>query len=265
MSEQTFSDVMGGITGQGDHWKAAVPTHWRQGRTAFGGIIAALSLEAARRAFQEMPLLRSAQISFIGPVPGEADFQCTLLRQGRSATFVQVSVTAEGTPAAQAVFCFGASRLSALHDPAPAPETVPPPEETEPLFPSSELGPAFIKNFDTGFAAGFRPVSAVPHASNHLWLRHRDVRAQSSETGFLALADAPPPAAMAMMREPGPISTVSWLMTLFDHDFVSRDGWWLIRSVADQVSDGYSSQSMAIWNRDGRPMALARQAIAVFG
>ncbi len=121
------------------------------------------------------------------------------------------------------------------------------------------------QHFDMRLAAGHHVVSGadVPFAT--LWVRHNDARAWDSEAGFLALCDAPPPAAMTMMREPAPISSVSWLINMLSDDVTTQDGWWLIGNRADHVADGYSSQAMSIWARDGRPMAHAHQTVAVFG
>jgi len=46
-----------------------LPDSWLQGRTAYGGLTAALALAAAQQSGSEgLPPLRSAQVSFIAPV-----------------------------------------------------------------------------------------------------------------------------------------------------------------------------------------------------
>ncbi len=140
-----FSTVVGGLAGADTLWQGHVPESWRQGRTAFGGIVAALALRAARSAFPQEPPLRSAQVSFIGPVAGDATFQCTRLRKGRSATFVQVSVSADGASAAECVFCFGAARPSALSFAAPGPADGLAPEDTQSFFANSPRRPTFAQ------------------------------------------------------------------------------------------------------------------------
>ena len=44
----------------------------------------------------------------------------------------------------------------------------------------------------------------------------------------------------------------------------TEDGWWLLRTTAETVANGYSSQAMTIWNARGEPILAARQNIAVF-
>ncbi|MGF1455173.1 MAG: acyl-CoA thioesterase [Alphaproteobacteria bacterium] len=260
-----FSTVLGGLTGDGPTRHGHIPDNWRQGRTVFGGIVAAMALAAARSTFPgETAPLRSAQVSFIGPLVGDATFQCDLLRKGRSASFVQVSVSSEGTVAAQCVFCFGAARPSAISYRNLGPNALSP-EETPSFFEDMNRRPVFARNFEMRLAAGYRPVSGAAKPRMTLWVRHGDEQAWTSEAGFLALCDAPPPAAMSMLQDFAPISSMSWLITMLTDTISTREGWWLIGNRADHVADGYSSQAMSIWNRFGRPIAQAQQTVAVFG
>ena len=74
----------------------------------------------------------------------------------------------------------------------------------------------------------------------------------------------PPPAAMSMMTEPGPISSMTWMAEFLTDDIVTTEGWFLVHHEAQATRDGYSSQSMRMWNADGQPMMIGRQTIAVF-
>ena len=55
----------------GDQWRYHIGPDWMQGRTAYGGITAALTLDAVMRDHPGDAPLRSTQISFVGPVGGE--------------------------------------------------------------------------------------------------------------------------------------------------------------------------------------------------
>ena len=59
---------------------------WRQGRTLYGGATAGLLLAAAKKSFEGLPPLRSANINFIGPVSDDPVFTGQILRQGKNAT-----------------------------------------------------------------------------------------------------------------------------------------------------------------------------------
>jgi hypothetical protein len=69
----------------GDDFATDIPQSWHQGRTAFGGLSAALCVEAALRAVPDAPPLRSAQFAYIGPASGRVSTTTNTLRRGRSA------------------------------------------------------------------------------------------------------------------------------------------------------------------------------------
>jgi acyl-CoA thioesterase len=109
------------------------------------------------------------------------------------------------------------------------------------------------------------PFSGSDDPQMMLWLRHREPGIQPSLVALLALADAPPPAASVRSTKPSPISTMTWSIDMLTDEITTDDGWWLIRNVAEQISGGYSSQAMTLWNRNGQPIMASRQNIAVFG
>ncbi|MGA0602560.1 thioesterase family protein [Caulobacter sp. KR2-114] len=257
-----FTELLAGVARSEAGWTSHVSDDWLQGRTLYGGLSAALCLNAALAAFEGLPPLRSAQLTFIGPATGAVTASPSLLRQGKSAAYVGVDLTGDAGLATRAVFTFGAARQSAFCErrmPAPA---APPPEACEPFFVSSR--PTFAQHFEVLSAGRSRPVTAA-EPDYLVWLRHRDPAARSGVLGLMALADATPPAAMAMFAAGAPISTMTWMVDLLaDADELGGDGWLLLESRAETVCEGYSAQPMAIWTSDGRPLVSARQCVAVF-
>ena len=83
-----------------------------QGRTAYGGLSAALCYEVASRVAEDLPPLRSAQFAFIGPAICELRLTPTLLRRGKSAAFYGVDMVCDAGVAARALLYFGAERPS---------------------------------------------------------------------------------------------------------------------------------------------------------
>ena len=166
--------------------------------------------------------------------------------------------------AAEAIFTFGAARESALdHAHLPAPD-VAAPEDVSNLFRGSGMGPTFAQNFNMLLAAGNPPMSGTRNPDMTLWMRHKDTATPDNAVALLALADAPPPAAMALFTAPGRISSMTWMAEFLTDNITTTDRWFLARHIADTVADGYSSQSMTLWNRDGTPIMIGRQTIAVF-
>ncbi len=258
-----FSDVLASLAEDGDGFAIDLTEDWRQGRTAYGGVSAALCYEAAKRKFGLQGMLRSAQIAYIGPASGRLTLAPTLLRQGKSTTFAAVDLAGESGLAVRALFVFGAPRPSALDlQRLPAP-TAPPPDAVDPFF-RGGVGPAFAQHFEVRLVRGSRPVSGAAEADILLWARHRDAGARGM-AALLALADAPPPAAMTMFRAPAPISTMTWMVDVIDAGPETTDGWWLLRSTAETAKEGYSAQAMTLWSASGTPVFIGRQSVAVFG
>ncbi len=261
-----YTELLASLQRQSDQSiDAHIPESWMQGRTTYGGLTAALSLHGALGLVDDIPL-RSAQVAFVGPVGGDVRIKPTLLRRGKNTAFVSVDVVAETGIAAQSIFAFGARRESALHfDDMPMPDGRAP-EEIESFFDKDRPRPGFTQNFDMLMASGGRPVSGSAEKSIGLWMRHLDPDAPQDATAVLAIGDAPPPAAMSMLSVPSRISSMTW-MAEFMTDSISTDpeGWFYAQHTAQLSKDGYSSQSMRLWNRQGEPILVGRQTIAVFG
>ena len=97
-----------------------------------------------------------------------------------------------------------------------------------------------------------------------IWLRHRDPALTPSPVALLALADAPPPGVLATVASPGAISTMTWSIDMLTDRIETDDGWWLVRVTADSAADGYTSQTMTVWNAKGVPTMISRQNVAMF-
>lgn len=238
-----------------------ISPNWTQGRTAFGGVTAALALSAARRAVPDLPRLRSSQIAFLRPLGEEALFRPRLLRAGRSSSFVSVDCEGPDGLAARALFTFGGDRPSNhAHDHSAAQE-LPAPEDSPPFGPRG-AGPGFLANFDMRLARGDRLISGSERPDMTVWSRLLDAEGVAPDAALICVADALPPAAMIGFRQPKPISTITWAL-----DFAripERPGWIAGRSRSVQAAEGYSLQRMELRDRDGRLVALAQQLVALF-
>ncbi len=277
MDVTEFSEVLAQLAANGT---VTVGDDWTQGRTLFGGLSAALAAADGTRAAGEgqegAPPLRSGQFAFIGPAAGPVSVSSTVLRRGRSAVFVQSDVLTEQGLALRAILTFGSARPSAMayqdHPPPPAKSVADCPSLHGPTG-----GPGFAAHFEVRPADGevwFKRNAdgTVERKAGKpdliLWARHRDPAAGTDPVSLLALGDIPPPAAMRLMAAPAPISTMTWMV-----DFLTPpspapaedDGWRLLRSTAEVITEGYCSQSMSLWDSAGRPLMAGRQNVAVFG
>ncbi len=258
-----FSEVLASITADGDGSFRVDPSDdWRQGRTLFGGLSAALCYAACERIAPRLPPLRSAQIAYIGPSAGEALLRPVVLRKGKSVTFMACDLIADGAIATRALFVFGGARPSTLGLAASPPPELPGPDDCMPLF--ERGGPTFAQHLDQRLAAGARPVSGAAKGEMLVWVRHRDESAPSSLASLVALGDALPPATMPRLTAPAAISTITWQFDIIDASGFDGAGWHLIETREEAVGEGYSAQQMALWDADGTPLLRARQNVAVF-
>jgi len=245
-------------------WHTHIPAGWLQGRTTYGGLSAALCHEAGKPLGRDMPL-RSAQIAFVGPAGGDVTLKAETLRAGKSSTFVGVDLIGEKGLATRATFVFGAARPEGktMTSGLIAPD-VAAPNLSNQLFPDN-VGPVFLSNFDVEMISGGVPMSGSDNPENLYWMRHRDRAAIADVTALLALGDAPPPVGMSFYTEPLRVSSMNWSIDVLSQTFETDDNWWLSRAEAQTLGDGYSAQSMTLWNRHGKPVLASRQTIAVFG
>ena len=247
-----------------DHHTITLPPDWLQGRTAYGGLSAALCVQAALRAFPDLPPLRSAQFAFIGPASGELRLTPRLLRQGKSAAFVGVDLEGDSGLAVRATLCFGAGReLPHDHRLHAMPGTSA--RASCPDFYAFDQRPNFMAHFEGRLAGGGLPLSGSLLPQMLVWLRHRDTHAPANLVSLIALADALPPVSFATFTEAVPISTMTWSIDLLAPQLDNPSGWWLVRGEAETLSEGYSAQTTVIWHPDGRAVLSARQHVAIFG
>jgi acyl-CoA thioesterase len=260
-----FDSIMDSLTLQNGVHTGHVTPDWMQGRTVYGGMSAAICLQAVRNEFPELPPLRSAHISFAGPVSGDVSVTTRMLRQGKSASFVTADLTSEAGFGTHATFTFGADRPSTKRQTRFPMPVVPTPDEVGPHFREGGVQPHFTHHFDMRLAAGARPVSGAEEADICLWGKALGGMTGALDVALLALGDAPPPAALSLYNQFTPLSTMTWAIDMMTTDLASPDGWYLLHLKSDAIGDGYSAQSMGMWTSDGRPILASKQCIALFG
>src|SRR5262249_49023157 len=145
----------------------------------------------------ELPPLRSAQFAYIAPATGDLELAPRLLRQGKSAAFVEVHVNSGDDPVLDALLLYGAPRRSShCFRSLPMPEASQP--KALPGFFDADFAPQFRRRFEARRAGGARLVWGAAKPELLLWVRHRDEGASDTRPSILTLGDVPPPAAMTM-------------------------------------------------------------------
>lgn len=260
-----FNEIANNVAIEDEGYRGVIPDGWRQGRTAYGGLTAGLSLIAAQKQFPDLPPFRSATINFIGPVTGNPVFTSRKLRQGRNVTSVETQGTVDGQSVSNATFIFAAERASAISIDYPAPDA-PLPAECEPFTPPGAEGfvPAFFNRFDTRLIEGARPMSGAKEGYIRTWSRHHDAASREGIASLLTLGDVLPPSAAPLFKELGPVSSVNWIFTVLSDSPKTEDGWWHVETKLTAAMGGYSTQVMRIWNMDGQLVAEGMQCVAIF-
>jgi len=259
-----FAALIAGAEGLDDGFRLTIPPSWHQGRTAYGGLSAALALEAARKVGGEgLAPLRSATISFVGPVQGTIEARARIERKGKNATWIAAELTHEGMVVLGARFVFMAPIASELGLPGcPPPAELIPVEQAAVYKPHAHM-PVFLDNhFEVRFAL---PRSELKQPSISWWVRLREPEGIDPLTAMLLMADALPPGVLPLLSPATPISSMTWLANFLIAAPQTRDGWWLMRDSGEAARSGCASERLDIWNADGEHVVSGMQSVAVFG
>ena len=236
-----------------------IPANWLQGRTAFGGLSSALALHAAQQADIDLPPLRSALVSFVGPLSGRVTVTATVLRRGRNAAFVQADIVSDKGLGYRATFVFMSDQPSRIAHDARTTGTQTPPAADATLY----VGPA---DFFTGNFEFLDVKDGTGPAEWRRWGRLRERAGLDPLVELITMADALPPAAFKLLgKDFVPISSLTWQVNLLAPAPVTTDGWWLLGATTDFAANGCSSQTMRLWTADGTLVAEGMQSVAIFG
>jgi acyl-CoA thioesterase len=250
----------------GDVVRYRITEDWKQGRTTFGGLVAALAVAAMRDVTGSDWPLRALQASFIGPVDEDLEVSVKLLRQGRHVRQVQATLSTHGQAAAVLLGVFGESRASSLQPLiAEAPPVAIAPDAARQLPFMEGVAPNFIAHVDPRWAEGDLPYSNGEHWHSRIHVRLRDAAPDAELTSVL-LADMPPSPAVGRLKQRVPASSVSWEIELIPaRTPYDPMGWWRADTEVIAASDGYVNQRTSLRAPDGTLAALGYQVAAVYG
>lgn len=244
-----------------------IPEGWGQGRSTFGGLLAATALHHARASVTPDRVPRSVAVSFVAPMgPGPYTAATTLLREGGSVSHAEARLVRDDAPCVSALIGFGAPRTTPLgvgsrsRPDAPAPETLPVPVTDAPHIPE------FVRRFDLRWAIGDPPYAGSACAETGGWLRYRAGGGIAPTAEWvLAMLDTWPAPIVSMMDRPGPASSLAWSAELLpvDRD-ASLDAWWFYRAHTVAADGGYTQTRAELWDPSGRLTAVGQQTVAYF-
>ncbi|MFC6440932.1 acyl-CoA thioesterase II [Bowmanella sp. JS7-9] len=244
-----------------------LPKDWTQGRTAFGGISAAMVYQAMREQVEPTRFLRSLTINFVGPLEPEVPFsiETELLREGKNAIQMTARAMQNGKVAVLGVALFAGERQSKISVPAIYSHNMALPKKAKFIPQIPKVTPKFLKHMDLAVEEGQMPFTGSKHAHLHGWMRFTKAPAQISDAHIIALADAWPPAPLQMLRWPAPASSMSWnLEFVHPHRPIAPESWLAYQVQTVQAADGYAHTEAQLWDPDGELIALSRQVAGIF-
>ncbi|GAA4086508.1 thioesterase family protein [Zhongshania borealis] len=262
-----FQAVINSVTATADmnRFKATVDESWLQGRTAFGGLSAALVATAMNNIVAPDRRLRSLSVLFVGPVPaGEHDIQLRELRVGGSVSHLQGDLICQGDVVVNVSAAYGKDRPSAVTVASPKMPKLSDPEALARLPYIEGVTPSFTQHFDMRTEYGAKPFSGSSSADFGVWLRfpkHRPI----DIAALIALADVPPMPGLNMIKPPGIGSSLSWYLE-FPCELPTADAsdWWYCDYRCAAAGNGYFHNNATIWGPDGQAVMFSRQIATVF-
>jgi acyl-CoA thioesterase len=236
------------------HWRGAVPPTWSIGTGPNGGFMAALAARAALQAAGAPP--RSLTLHYLAP-PAEAeiDVATEIVRAGRSATFLRVSMTQEGKPVVLALAVCGA-----WYDDAPSwsdlgPPQLPPMDECILVDPSRTGVPPLQGRYET-YLAPRDPADRPIRVDGYIRTRDPHV---VDQVVLAAISDAFIPPAFFRTREAILVPTLE--LTVHFRGLPPDDPHPFVRqtTVSRLAAGGVVEVDGEIWSEDDRLLVQSRQ------
>ena len=252
-----------------DPTAVVIPASWANGRTSFGGLVAAMTYEVMRLQVAAGRPVRSLAVTFVGPVERgvPVTFEAQVLREGRAVSQVLGKAVQQGRVCTLVQGSFGAARASQIAirgDRAPRIKTV---EDCQELGYLEGLTPELVQHLAMRWAVGGLPFSNNPSREIGGWVRLRESSAQEplNEAGLLALVDAWPPAVLPHLSRPAIASSLTWTIEFMQPPpNLQGQDWCQYRALIEHAQDGYGHVAASLWAPSGELLAISRQTVVVF-
>ncbi len=260
-----LSSILGELAASAEN-KTRFEEDWLQGRSAFGGLVAAFTVTAMGKVVGSDVPLRSLMVSFIAPLPhGEVNVTTRTMRQGKNVTQLFAEVLDGDTVCLQALGVYGkarqALRVEVEHDIEFLPR-----EQGVPFSRYADRTPPFLQAFDGSWVNKGMPFSGSKEQELAMWVKHRDDLGSFPNEKLVAIADIPPPVILSYFdKPPVPASSLTWSLEFVRPPQQIKGDWFYLHFVTEAAADGYTQQSGRIFDEQGELCALSRQTMVYFG
>jgi acyl-CoA thioesterase len=250
---------------RGDTFTLDVPTGWRQGRGAFGGLTIAALIRAIERRAGEGRTVRTVTAELPGATAaGEAAIRVDVLRAGKTTTMSRAVLEQAGETKTHAVAILTSpssvegARWCELEAPA-----APPWNTIDPLPMQIGAWPEFATHFEYRLVGGIPGQGAAAHTVG--WVRPREP-GTVRDTGYIAaVMDAWWPATLVRMRPPPQrIATIAYTLEIVGGlAGLAPDAPLLYRGDVPVCEPDYFLETRELWGDDGRLVARNHQTFAI--
>lgn len=261
---QTLSALFHTIEPDATGLTAKVDAVWLQGRSTFGGVQAALAVEAMLPLSDGLPI-RTIQATLCAPIAvGRIRIEAQLLRQGGNTRQIEARIVAGGDTLALFVGIFGRARESVVMRSFEMPSLDAAKGVRMPFI--QGLSPAFTQHFEASLLQGHFPSAGKPDSRHIYRIGLNDDSAVTQLRHVLAFADFPPPIGLSWLREFKLASTMTWMLNFTGHEYAGQGlSDWLIEVNLDSAREGYTQQTLTLFAPDGHAVARGTQCMVVFG
>ena len=267
MPDTEFASLLDKAQNANGEKRLRIPDDWMQGRTAYGGLVAAMALKSMRGHVAPERKVRSLIFSFVGPLDSEPFLiQTELLRSGKAVTTIESKLIQDDKICCLAVGSFGGDRDSKIEiKPIERPE-MPDPSKALELPYIDGLTPVFTRHFDYRWAVGELPYSGKGGEEIGGWINFREETNCLTEEWLIALADAWPTPVLSKLTEPAAASTLTWALGFvhLGRKTCSENDWWGCHCLIDSAERGYAHERSTVWDPEGQLALCGHQTTVVF-
>lgn len=250
-----------------EHANLTIPQEWTQGRTAFGGLSAALVYEAIKARVADDRVMRSFNCNFVGPLEADVPFeiQVEVLREGKNASQILAKAIQNDKVAVLCQVCFGVGRSSKIKVDNQHQHGMKLPEKAKFIPQIPKITPKFLRHFDLAMDEGGLPFTGSKVSRIHGWMRYTKPPESITDAHIIGLIDAWPPTVLQMLKWPAPASTMCWNVEfIHPHQTFSPTNWFAFQANTRQAAQGYAHTEANIWDQQGTLIALSRQTVGIF-
>jgi acyl-CoA thioesterase len=243
----------------------SIGTLWSQGRSAFGGLTAALVLAhiESQEDLTDRDLC-TLNIHFCGPTLADepCEFRHTVLSKGKSVMQVEGQLLQNGEVKTQIVACFGVQRFANLQITPPI-KVFTEKSLQVPFIP--KMMPEFVQHLDMKYTSEHMPFSGSSEARVSGWVRFVSAPSVFTDAALVALIDAWPPAVLPMLERVVPSSSITWNIEFLNpRTELAASDYIYYECEAIQAAAGYAHTEAKIFNQDGQLIALSRQMVGIY-